>query len=247
MKDLFLDEMKLKFLGTRGNIEAKTNRHKMHSSLMVAYYHQSVMIDCGEDWLGRTDSLQMDAIVLTHAHPDHAYGLKEGVDCPVYATRDSLENIAQFPIKNQHVIIPREPFGISGITFEAFPVDHSTNAPAVGYRITAGKNSIFYVPDVVYIHFRHDALYGTKLYIGDGATIADSMVRKPGEELVGHTPVRTQLTWCQKENVPKMLVTHCGSEIVEGDERTINAELRSLADERDVEVQIAYDSLELVL
>ena len=34
------------------------------------------MIDCGLDWLGKFEKLQPDAIVLTHAHPDHAWGLK---------------------------------------------------------------------------------------------------------------------------------------------------------------------------
>jgi hypothetical protein len=61
---------------------------------------------------------------------------------------------------------------IGGVTFEAFPVDHSTRAPAVSYRVTLGSRCIFYVPDVVAIHNRHEALQGADLYIGDGATIA---------------------------------------------------------------------------
>jgi len=39
--------MKLTFLGTRGNIDARTRRHRMHSSLLVSYYRNRVMIDCG--------------------------------------------------------------------------------------------------------------------------------------------------------------------------------------------------------
>jgi hypothetical protein len=33
-----------------------------------------------------------------------------------------------------------------------------------------------------------------RLYIGDGATVRQSFVRKIEGSLVGHTPVRTQLT-----------------------------------------------------
>lgn len=44
--------MKLTFLGTRGNIKARTQRHRMHTSMLVTYYDKNVMIDCGEDWLG---------------------------------------------------------------------------------------------------------------------------------------------------------------------------------------------------
>src|SRR5438093_1098342 len=44
--------MKLTFLGTRGEIEKRTRRHRMHTSLMVSYRAADVMIDCGLDWLG---------------------------------------------------------------------------------------------------------------------------------------------------------------------------------------------------
>lgn len=239
--------MKLKFLGTRGNIEARTRRHHMHSSMIVSYYGKEVMLDCGEDWLGEVKGLNVRAILVTHAHPDHTWGLKEGAPCPVYATEESWEGMDNFDIQERKVMAPREPTDIEGITFEAFPVDHSTRAPAVGYRITAGRVAIFYVPDVVWIHDREGALSGAKLYVGDGATITRSMVRKPGEALIGHTPIRTQLTWCQKEGVPQAIFTHCGSEIVEGDERTLGAEIRDLAQERGVKAEIAHDGMEVIL
>lgn len=124
---------------------------------------------------------------------------------------------------------------------------HSSRAPAVGYRIEAGRAAVFYAPDLVYIEDRAAALDGVRLYIGDGATVSQSFVRKINGALVGHTSVRTQLTWCRKEGVPRMIVSHCGSEIVEGDERTLGAEIRRMAEERGVEVQIAYDGMEVVL
>ena len=39
--------MKLTFLGTRGEIEARTRGHRMHSSLLLSYRRAKVMIDCG--------------------------------------------------------------------------------------------------------------------------------------------------------------------------------------------------------
>jgi len=134
-----------------------------------------------------------------------------------------------------------------GITFEAFPVEHSILSPAVGYRVSAGRARIFYAPDLIFIHERSAALKDVQLYIGDGATVTRSFIRKRGKALIGHSSVRTQLTWCQKEGVPRAIITHCGSEIVTGDEREISAKLRAIAAERGVEVRIAYDGMKVTL
>jgi phosphoribosyl 1,2-cyclic phosphodiesterase len=239
--------MKLEFLGTRGYIDARTQAHGRHSVLKVGYLGRSVAIDCGEDWLGIVKEWDVGAIVVTHAHPDHAWGLKDGAPCPVYATGEAWEEMDEYAIEERRVLAAREPAEVEGILFEAFPVEHSTRAPAVGYRITAGEVAIFYVPDVVWIRDRKEALAGVQLYVGDGATVTQSMVRKIEGTLIGHTPLRTQLTWCQKEGVPRAVFSHCGAEIVEGDERTLGAEIRGMAEKRGVEVEIAYDGMELVL
>jgi phosphoribosyl 1,2-cyclic phosphodiesterase len=239
--------MKLTFLGTRGYIDARTERHRRHACLQVSYRGEKVVIDCGEDWLELVGSWRVAAIVVTHAHPDHSFGLKEGAPCPVYATPESWEHMEDYALDDRRAIAPRQPTEIGGMTFEAFPVVHSARAPAVGYRVTAGRVAIFYVPDVVWIRDREEALTGARLYVGDGATIEQSMVRKRGDVLIGHTPVRTQLTWCQKTGVPRAIISHCGAEIVEGDERTLRARIGALAKKRGVEAEIAYDGMEVVL
>ncbi|MFW6161154.1 MAG: MBL fold metallo-hydrolase [Planctomycetota bacterium] len=241
--------MKLTFLGTRGEIEASNRRHRRHSALLVEYYRRRVMIDCGEDWLGHVQEVKPHAIVLTHAHPDHAWGLQGGAPCPVYATEATWEDIAGYPIpqERRHTVTAREPVEVEGVRLEAFPVEHSTRCPAVGYRLTAGNVSVWYAPDLVYIWDRADALHGCRLYVGDGASPARSMVRRRGDRLIGHTPIRTQLTWCQKEGVPEAVFTHCGSGVVDGDERSLAAQLREWAKERGVRAAIAHDGLTRVL
>lgn len=239
--------MKLTFPGTRGYIEAQTPRHRRHTCLTIAYRGRRVLVDCGEDWLGGLDELSPQAIILTHAHPDHADGLRDGAPCDVFATRQTWKALESFPLKCGGVIEPRTAAELRGIRFEAFPVEHSIRCPAVGYRITAGRVTVFYAPDLVYIHDRDEALRGVRLYIGDGATITRSFVRKRGDRLVGHAPIRTQLTWCQKTGVPRAVITHCGSEIVAGDAKEVEARIAELADERGVDVAVAYDGMELVL
>jgi ribonuclease BN (tRNA processing enzyme) len=239
--------MQLTFLGTRGEIEKRTRRHNMHTSLMVSYRGADVMIDCGLDWLGKFERLRPRAIVLTHAHPDHAWGLRNGAPCPVHAPQKTWETLEACDVKDRHLIKERTRTKICGITFEAFAVEHSIRAPAVGYRVSAGRARIFYAPDLVYIHERGPALKGVQIYIGDGATVSRSFIRKRGTTLIGHTPVRTQLVWCKKEGVPQAIITHCGSEIVTGNERELSEKLRVMAKERGVEVRIAYDGMKVTL
>jgi phosphoribosyl 1,2-cyclic phosphodiesterase len=212
---------------------------------VVSYRTAEVTIDCGFDWLGQLNRVDPSAIVLTHAHPDHAWGLKGGAPCPVYAPEKTWQELLHYPIKERRLIKERTPAKICGITFEAFPVEHSILSPAVGYRVSAGRACIFYVPDLIFIHERSAALDAVQLYIGDGATVTRSFIRKRGKALIGHSPVRTQLTWCEKECVPHAIITHCGSEIVTGDERDIAAKLHAMATERDIEVRIAHDGMKV--
>ena len=239
--------MKLTFLGTRGETEMRTRRHHMHTALLVSHRRKNVMIDCGLDWLGKFERVHPDAIVLTHAHPDHAWGLRNGAPCPVYATPETWHTLPNYKIDDRYVIENRAPVRICGITFEAFPVEHSILAPAVGYRVAAGHACVFYGPDVLFIHDRVAALKKVHVYIGDGATLTRSFVRRRGDRLIGHATVRTQLGWCAKEGVPRAIITHCGSEIVSGDEHKLAAELRTIARRAGIEAQIAHDRLELVL
>ena len=74
--------IELTFIGTRGEISIRSRRHRRHSSLLVHYGDTRIMIDCGADWLGRLRAVAPTAIVLTHAHADHAAGLAVGAPCP---------------------------------------------------------------------------------------------------------------------------------------------------------------------
>jgi hypothetical protein len=155
--------------------------------------------------------------------------------------------LAAYPINERRFMLERQPIDVHGIAFEAFPVEHSIRAPAVGYRIAANCRSAFYVPDVVAIRDPAAAPCGVDVYIGDGASVIRPIIRRRNGVRIGHSPVRTQLDWCCAQGVKLAIFTHCGSQIVGSDERVLGSLVRRLGRERGVRARIAYDGLALSL
>jgi len=238
--------MTLTFLGTRGNIDVRTRRHRRHTSTLVSHRGKRVMIDCGTDWLREVHRLAPDAIVLTHAHPDHVDGLRNGSPCPVYAPPAVLQAIASWPIEERCRLASRAPADICGIRFEAFSLDHSIIAPAVGYRIRVGRKTVFYVPDVLRIRHTMAALRDVDLYVGDGATIERPIVRVERRKgvPVGHASIATQLDWCARAGVARAIFTHCGRAIVAGP-TDVERRISDLGRAHHVEARVAPDGLQV--
>jgi hypothetical protein len=57
--------VKLRFLGTRGEIEARSPRHLRHSVLSVSHGGRVLLVDCGRYWLGRLPRVEAAALLLT--------------------------------------------------------------------------------------------------------------------------------------------------------------------------------------
>jgi phosphoribosyl 1,2-cyclic phosphodiesterase len=204
------------------------------------------MVDCGADWLNRLDRIAPTAIVLTHAHPDHAGGLVKGAPCPVYATKQTWDLLHRLPVSDRRRLRLRKSTTINGVRFTAFPVEHSIRAPAVGYRVSApGQGGFFYLPDVAAFPNASGALRGIEIYIGDGATIKRSMVSRREGVRIGHAPIIAQLGWCRRTGVGFAIFTHCGSPITRGDARRLDASVRRIGRQYGVEARIACDGDQL--
>jgi len=242
--------VKLTFLGTTGYINIKSRRHRWQTATLVSYRRTVVMLDCGSDWRSRVFDIAPTAIAITHAHADHMFGLKDGAPCPVWATETSwgIARGWRDVVEHRRDVREREPFSVGAMTLEAFACEHSVRAPAVGYRIEAGDVRIFYVPDLVRIVDAQTALRDLDMYVGDGAMISRSLIRRAADGTpVGHSSILRQVDWCAEYGVPRAVFTHCGTQIVRGDERTIGPRIHRYGAERGVATRIAHDGLEIVL
>jgi ribonuclease BN (tRNA processing enzyme) len=152
-----------------------------------------------------------------------------------------------WPLPARYVVPPRRPFTLAGLLVEAWPVEHSLLAPAVGYRVAVESKRIFYVPDVARLTDPMSALRDVDLYVGDGATLDRPLVRRRGSTHIGHATIRTQLEWCATAGVAHAVFTHCGSGIVRAQPRQISMALASLAREYGVRARFAYDGLRITV
>ena len=71
------------------------------------------------------------------------------------------------------------------------------------------------------------------------------MIRKRNNVLIGHSPISTQLAWCEKYKIPQAYFTHCGTQIVGNDGRIIGPLVTKLGKDRGVIARIAYDGLSI--
>jgi phosphoribosyl 1,2-cyclic phosphodiesterase len=100
-------------------------------------------------------------------------------------------------------------------------------------------DSVFYVPNVTELPDASEALRGIGIYIGDGATVRRSMVRKRDGALIGHASVSAQLDWCEKAGVRRAIFTHCGSAIVRSEGNELDVLVRRVGRDRAVDASIA--------
>ena len=235
--------VRLTFLGTRAEIEEKTEDHYYHSSLLLQAlepYSFRLMIDYGFIHPYDLSMTKPDALLITHAHPDHYIWTVEETNSsiPVYLTRETLD-YGKFAPVHPLVFSPYQAFSLG--PFQVFPyrVMHSIRCPAVGFKIQLPDGQILvYNPDLVDIISKEEILPKVDYYIGDGSTVQANLVRRKGEMFYGHTQIPTQINWCKKYGIENILFTHIGKD-------TLSKE--NHVSETYPEATLAYDEMKIMI
>jgi len=106
---------------------------------------------------------EVDAVLLTHEHGDHARGLPvllRSLHCPVYATRLTMEDVVEQDARNQaatwRVFSTGSTFELGALSVTAFSVPHDAADP-VGFTIRSGSISVAVLTDLG--HANHSVIH----------------------------------------------------------------------------------------
>jgi ribonuclease BN (tRNA processing enzyme) len=228
--------VRLRFYGTKGYVEESSKTHAGHSAFTVETNGFRLLCDFGQNRRGLLAQIRPDAVFVSHAHPDHAWGLAEGTDRPVHASAVTHEITRELPVEKRVALSPGEPVRVGPLRLTAFPVVHSIRCPGVAVRIEMRRRTLVYSGDVISFESPDDeaaALSGCELYVGDGSTLKGSLVRRHASGvLVGHTTVRAQLSWLARHGVPRAIFSHFGKGPIELGDAALSSALRALRDEK---------------
>ena len=238
--------MRLHFFGTKGFVEESSRSHRGHSAILIEAGGFRLLCDFGVNRKGLLGTIRPDAIVISHAHPDHGGGLAEGTDLPVYASAVTHRIQRDLPYANRKTLRAGRPVRVGPFRLVGYPVIHSVRCPCMAVRLTAEGRTLVYSGDIVAFPRPDSVLPGADLYIGDGSTLSGTLVRRhPSGALIGHTSVRAQLGWLAKAGIRRAVFSHFGRGPIVMGERALGAALRQLAEERapGCDVSAARDGL----
>ena len=239
--------MRLHFHGTKGYVDAQSQAHTGHSAFTVEAAGFRLLCDYGENRRGRLPGIAPDAVYVSHGHPDHAWGLEEGTEKPVYASAVTHELMAKYPLPRRVVLEPERSEPVGPFRLTAFPVVHSVRCPGIAVRIETPEGVLVYSGDVVGFEDAEAgrrALSGAAAYVGDGSTLTASLVRRhQSGVLIGHTTIRAQLGWLAAAGVPRAVFSHFGEGPIGMGDPALRQAIEDLARAKapECEVSVARD------
>lgn len=232
--------MKIKILGTRGEIPESAPYHSKHSGILI---DQKLLVDLGEK-----SFLEYKPrwILISHFHPDHAYFVRKGHE---EVPKTQAKIFAPEKSKHADVEIFTGKRRLEDYEITSIPTHHSKNVKSQAYLIRKSSRSLLYTSDLVWIDKEYRPLYqGVDIIITEASFLRkNGMVRKDMETgmLYGHNGM-PNLVRMFKDAAKTILFVHFGSWFYESAYQA-RQKIRNLGKEYGVHTLVGYDGMELIL
>lgn len=192
-------------------------------AILLEYDGRAVMIDAGPDFRQqalRERMTRLDAVVFTHSHADHIFGLddvrpfyfRQQEPIPIYADKHSMDNIrraftyifeGKYPFGGIARLAPHEidgPFELWGLNLIPVPVLHG-NLPVLGFRF----RDTAYLTDFSVIPESSDALLQ-----GLDVLILDALRPHPHPT---HSTIQNSLSLVERFKPRRAFFTHMAHDV----------------------------------
>jgi ribonuclease BN (tRNA processing enzyme) len=229
--------MRIRVLGTRGEIQTSAPRRSRHSGLLV---DERLLLDLGEKEFLESGP---ERVFITHLHPDHAFFLRK--PGPLGVRIFAPEACASFP---EVKVFPGE-ISFRGYAIRAIPTHHSLKVKSTAYLVERRGRRLLYTGDMFWISKEyHSLLEGLDLVVTEASFLRrGGMIRRDRAtgEAYGHAGVPNLIKLFRKFTA-NILFVHFGSWFY-GDARTSRRTLAALGRQSGVKALAGYDGYVLDL
>jgi glyoxylase-like metal-dependent hydrolase (beta-lactamase superfamily II) len=229
--------MRIKVLGTRGEVESSAPYHSKHSGLLV---DDTVLLDLGErEFL----DFKPKGIFVTHLHPDHAFFVVDPtpIDIPIYAPEAS--RVATGVRTAQSAV------QIDSYTIVPIPTHHSKKVKSVAYLVDNGEQKLLYTGDLIWINKEYHNLFNSVAFVITEASFIrkGGMIRRDRDtgQIYGHAGV-PNLIDLFKRFTRHILFIHFGNWFYKG-ARVARQRITKLGKKNGMNIYVGYDGMELDL